>query len=232
MSVAKIVDDEAWIAARKELLAEEKAFTRARDALAAKRRALPWRRVAENYLFETETGTKALDDLFGFHSQLIVQHFMYGPDWKAGCPSCSFWADNFDHIVPHLAARNVAFTAVSRAPLEKLLAYRQRMGWTFPWASSYGTDFNRDFGVTFEDSEVEEGRTPYNYTLGSFPSGEAPGISVFAKKDGHVFHTYSAYARGLEDFNGAYRYLDATPYGRNEDALPHPMAWVERHDEY
>lgn len=229
----EIVDREDWVKARKALLEEEKSFSRARDALAAKRRALPWTQIDKLYEFATEQGTRSLSDLFDGRSQLIVQHFMFGPDWKEGCPSCSFWGDNFDRTVPHLAARDVAFVAVSRAPLDVLLGYRDRLGWSFPWVSSLGNDFNFDFDVSFESDRDADQPVYYNYRQTIFPTSEAPGVSVFYKDDaGEIYHTYSVYARGLEDLNGTYRLLDTTPKGRDEDALAYPMAWVRRRDQY
>jgi len=233
MTRRKTVSRDKWIEARRDLLEEEKVFAKARDSLAAKRRALPWNKVETVYQFDTEAGPKTLADLFEGRSQLIVQHFMFGPDWEEGCPSCSFWSDNFNQTVPHLAARDVAFVAVSRAPLNTLLAYRKRLGWSFPWVSSLGNDFNFDFDVSFDTDRQSDTRVYYNYRDTIFPASEAPGVSVFFKDDdGAIFHTYSAYARGLEDFNGTYRLLDATPKGRDEDVLSYPMAWVRRRDQY
>ncbi len=213
-----------WEAARIELLAEEKRLTRLRDELARKRRALPWVPVEQDYVFATESGPRSLAGLFGDASQLVVYHFMFGPDWDEGCPSCSFWADNYDGIGVHLAARDVTLTAVSSAPLDRLLAYRDRMGWSFPWVSSAGTTFNRDFEVA--------GSTRYNYVDTEEPIAESPGLSVFARDGERVFHTYSAYSRGLDIFNGAYQLLDMVPKGRDEDDLPWTMAWLHRHDQY
>ncbi len=228
-----VVSRDEWVRARKELMEEEKAFSKARDALAAKRRSLPWTKVTKPYAFDTETGTQSLGELFDGRSQLIVQHFMFGPDWEEGCPSCSFWGDNFDQTVPHLHARDVTFVAASRAPLSMLLGYRDRLGWAFPWVSSLGSDFNFDFDVSFDPERPSGAPVTYNYRETEFPSSEAPGISVFVKDDdGAVCHTYSAYARGLEDFNSTYRLLDATPKGRDEDGLAYPMAWVRRRDQY
>lgn len=233
MTDHKTVTRDEWIEARRSLLAEEKAFAKARDSLAAKRRALPWNKVDTNYVFDTETGSKTLADLFDGRSQLIIQHFMFGPDWEEGCPSCSFWSDNFNQTVPHLAARDVAFVVVSRAPLATLSAYQKRLGWTFPWVSSLCNEFNFDYDVSFDPDRSPDEGVYYNYRETTFPSSEAPGISVFFKdEDGTIYHTYSAFARGLEDFNGTYRLLDATPKGRDEDALSYPMEWVQRRDQY
>ncbi|MBL9052300.1 MAG: DUF899 domain-containing protein [Tabrizicola sp.] len=225
----RIVSSEVWRAERLALLAEEKAFDRARDALSERRRALPATAVTQTYLFATETGPATLADLFGGRRQLVVYHFMYGADWAQGCPSCSFWADNFDGIGVHLAHRDTSLVAVSIAPLAKLLAYRDRMGWGFPWVSSAGTRFNQDFGVTMpEDEPVPE----YNYAPRPGATGELPGISVFLLDQGRVLHSYSTYARGLDMLNGAYHFLDLTPLGRQEADLPWSMAWVRRHDQY
>lgn len=229
----KIVDREKWISTRMQLLEQEKSFDRQRDLLAAKRREMPWVLVDTVYKFATRKGSRTLAELFGSHTQLIIYHFMYGEDWEDGCPSCSFWADNFDGIDRHLAARDAAFAVVSIAPLEKLLAYQKRMGWDFNWVSSHGNSFNRDFNVTFSDEDREKGTAIYNYKKSTFPGNEAPGVSVFAKGDqGKVYHTYSTYARGLDMLNGAYHYMDILPKGRDEGGLDYPMAWVKRHDVY
>ena len=234
MSQPKVVSREQWLQARRELLAEEKRFTKLRDELTRKRQAMPWVEVETDYRFEGPEGEVSLADLFGARSQLIVQHFMYGADWGEGCPICSFWADNFDGTLVHLAARDIAFVVVSAAPLAKLEAYKARMGWSFPWVSSGGSSFNRDYHVSFTKAEVESGTLRYNYKDdNSFPSPEAPGISVFSKDEaGKVFHTYSCYSRGLDMLNGAYHYMDLTPKGRDEDGLPYSMAWLRRHDQY
>lgn len=228
-----IVDRDEWLQARVALLEREKAFTRERDVLSKERRNLPWVEVTKPYDFITENGPKALPELFADHRQLIIYHFMYGPDWQAGCKSCSFWADNFDRNIVHLAARDVMLVAVSRAPLETLAAFRKRMGWSFEWVSSMGSDFNYDFDVSFTEEARENDAIHYNYRPSRFPADEAPGISVFYKgDDGRVFHTYSTYGRGLDMLNAAYHYLDIVPMGRNEDALPYPMDWVRLRDEY
>lgn len=229
----KIVSREAWIAARQAHLAKEKELTRARDRLSAERRALPWVKVDKPYVFATPAGKKTLADLFDGRSQLIVYHFMLGPGWVEGCPSCSLLADHFDGMLPHLAQRDVAFAAVSRAPLPEIEAYKKRMGWRFPWVSSHGTDFNADYHVSFALDAEGNGRGMYNYAEQDIASDEMPGLSVFYRDaDGSVFHTYSAYARGLDILIGAYNFLDLAPKGRDEDALPWTMAWVRRHDEY
>jgi predicted dithiol-disulfide oxidoreductase (DUF899 family) len=228
-----IVSQAEWLAARKALLAKEKEFTRTRDALSAQRRELPWVKVDESYVFDTPDGPRSLADLFGGNSQLLIYHFMLGPDWVQGCPSCSFLADHFDGANIHLAQRDVTLLAVSRAPLAEIEAYKKRMGWRFPWVSSYGTDFNRDFRVSFDQGEVDAEAMNYNYGTVAVNSTELPGLSAFIRNDkGEVFHTYSAYARGLDMLVGAYNFLDLAPKGRDEDALPWTMAWVRRHDEY
>ena len=227
-----IVSRQEWLAARRELLAREKALTRLRDEVALRRRELPWVKVTTPYAFEGPEGRCALPDLFASRSQLIVYHFMFGPDWDEGCPSCSFWADNFEGIGIHLAHRDAALVAVSRAPYQKLEAYRRRMGWTFPWYSSHGSDFNFDFGVSYTPGQVESGNAEYNYTRTQVME-ELPGISVFYKdQSGDVYHTYSTYARGLDMLNGAYHYMDLLPRGRDEEGLDWTMAWLRRHDAY
>lgn len=233
MPTHRIVSREEWLEARKAHLAREKAFTRQRDELSRERRALPWVRVEKDYVFQGPNGPESLGDLFDGRGQLLVQHFMYGPDWEEGCPSCSFWADGFDGFIVHLAQRDVTMVAVSRAPLDKLDAYKRRMGWRFKWVSSLGSDFNRDFQVLFSPEEMASGEMTYNYETRGFPADEAPGVSVFARNEaGEIFHTYSCYARGLDMLNGAYHYLDLVPKGRDEDDLPYGMAWVRRHDQY
>ncbi len=227
----RIVTSEEWLTARRELLEEEKAFQESRDMLAEKRRALPWREVPD-YEFDTETGQKKLTGLFGDCAQLLVYHFMFGPDWEAGCPSCSFWADSYDRTVPHLRARDVALIAVSRAALSKLIAYRERMGWTFPWVSSADNEFNFDFDVSFLPEQIEAGDARYNYRPLQGSMQELPGLSAFKKDDGVVYHTYSTYARGLDPFNATYQLLDVAPDGRNEGQLEYPQAWVRRRGEY
>lgn len=222
----EVVDREEWLVARMALLEREKAFTRERDALTAARQALPWVKVEEDYRFEDPRGrVKPLGDLFGKASQLIVSHFMFGADWEEGCPSCSFWADHMNGLLAHLAARDVTYVAVSTADPERLAAYRARMGWAFDWYSARGCSFNADFGVTFEEAGGS-----YNY--GSQPSwsGEAPGVSVFLRRDGAVYHSYSTYGRGLDMLNAAYHYLDITPKGRDE--ADGPMRWLKRRDAY
>jgi len=235
MSIAnhQVVSRAQWIEARKQLLAREKQFTRERDQLSAARRALPWVQVTERYEFERPAGKATLADLFDGKRQLVVYHFMFAPDWQAGCKSCSFWADNFNGIVEHLAHRDVRLIAVSRAPLAKLTAFARRLGWTFEWASSHGSSFNHDFGVSFTPDELAAGAIRYNYGQVTNGGSEMPGISVFTKDaEGNVFHTYSCYARGLDMLNGAYHYLDLVPKGRDEESLPHTMSWLRLHDDY
>lgn len=220
----RVVERDEWLRARAELLEEEKAHQRARDALTATRRELPWVRVDEDYVFETERGPQTLADLFDGCSQLITYHFMYGPDWTEGCPSCSFWADSVDGTLTHLAHRDTRYVHVSNAPLEELLRYRERMGWSIPWVSAEGSTFQADFGVA--------GASTYNYVEQESPNDESPGLSAFLRRAGQVFHTYSTYARGLEPFNSTYALLDMTATGRDEDDLPWTMAWLRRHDAY
>ena len=227
-----VVSQPEWIAARKELLAKEKELTRLRDELSRQRRELPWVKVQKPYMFEGSDGPRSLNELFAGRSQLIVYHFMYGPDWNEGCPSCSFWADNFEGIPIHLAHRDATLVAISRAKYEKLAAYRRRMGWTFPWYSSYGSDFNFDFQVSYTPEQVASGNAEYNYRQTKVPA-ELPGISVYYRDGtGDVYHTYSTYARGLDMLNGAYHYMDLLPKGRDEAELPRTMAWLRRHDQY
>ena len=229
----KIVSKEEWLVARKELLAREKESTRLRDQLSAERRKLPWVKVESEYLFDTPKGQESLSDLFEGSSQLIIYHFMYGPDWAEGCPSCSFWADNFNGINIHLNHRDINLVVVSRARLETLEAYKRRMNWSFKWVSSFGSDFNRDYNVSFTPEEAEKGEVFYNFRVGKVPGEEVQGISVFYKNEqGDVFHTYSCYARGLDMVNGAYHYMDLAPKGRDEGSLPYTMAWLSRHDQY
>src|SRR4029077_5136115 len=204
----KVVSREEWLAARKQLLAKEKKLTRERDAVATERRQLPWVRVEKNYVFDSPSGKKTLADLFAGKSQLIVYHFMFGPDWQEGCPSCSFNMDHTDGALVHLAQRDVSFAGISRAPYPKLAAFKKRIGWRFNWGSSNTNDFNRDYQVAFHKEELGKGQEDYNYSMGKFPSEEAPGISVFYKdENGDIFHTYSAYARGTETTMNTYNYL-------------------------
>jgi predicted dithiol-disulfide oxidoreductase (DUF899 family) len=221
-----------WVEARKGLLAKEKEFSRLREQLAQQRRDLPWEVVTTEYVFEGPGGDRTLADLFDGRSQLIVYHFMFDPSWDEGCPHCSYWADNFNGAPVHLNARDVTLTAISEAPLAKLSAYKERMGWTFPWVSSFGTDFNRDLGVSFAPDDVANEAKVYNYGSIAPGFGEREGISVFCKnEDRDVFHTYSTYARGIDMVNGTYQFLDLVPKGRDEPAGD-PQFWVRRHDQY
>jgi len=229
----QVVSREDWLAARVRLLDKEKDLTRRRDQLSAERRELPWVQVEKAYVFDGPEGEQTLADLFDGRSQLLVYHFMFGPEWEQGCPSCSFLSDHFDGANWHLPQRDVTLLAVSRAPLARIEAFKKRMGWRFKWVSSYGNDFNRDYHVSFAPDEMAKGEVYYNYAMGEFPSEEAPGISAFYQDPGGaVFHTYSAYARGLDMLVGAYNYLDLMPKGRDEAALPWSMAWVRHHDRY
>jgi predicted dithiol-disulfide oxidoreductase (DUF899 family) len=229
----KVVSHDEWLKARVELLAAEKEFTRQRDALTRRRMAMPWERVGKSYQFEGSNGSISFAELFDGRSQLIVYHFMFGPDWEEGCKSCSFWADNFNSIPIHLNHRDVTFTAVSRAPLAKIDAYKKRMGWSFPWVSSYGSDFNFDYQVSFTPEQIASGKALYNYKIAPNTMSELVGISVFYKNgQDEVFHTYSCYSRGVDMLNGAYHYLDLVPKGRDEGGLKFTMEWVRRHDQY
>jgi predicted dithiol-disulfide oxidoreductase (DUF899 family) len=228
-----IVSQEEWIDARERHLTREKEFTRLRDQLSAERRALPWVKVEKAYVFEGPDGKVTLADLFDGRSQLIIYHFMLGPDWEEGCRGCSYWADNLQGIDVHLAARDVTLLTVSSAPLERIEKFKARMGWTHAWVTAAGSDFNHDFHVTFTPEELERGEVYYNYTWIRSSMTERPGISVFYKAaDGTVYHTYSCYSRGLDMLNGAYHYLDLAPKGRDEAGLPHSMTWVRLHDSY
>jgi predicted dithiol-disulfide oxidoreductase (DUF899 family) len=229
----KVVSHNEWLEARKQLLVREKEFTRLRDQLSKERRELPWERVDKSYVFDGPQGQRTLPELFEGRSQLIVYHFMFDPDWEAGCPHCSFWADNFNGIPAHLNHRDVTMVAISRAPLAKLEAYRKRMGWSFKWLSSFGSDFNYDYYVSFTPEEVAKQQAYYNYAPQRPQSSESVGISVFHKDaDGNVFHTYSCYSRGVDMLNGAYHYLDLAPKGRDEAGQANAQFWVRRHDEY
>jgi predicted dithiol-disulfide oxidoreductase (DUF899 family) len=228
-----IVSREEWLESRKAHLAREKEFTRLRDQLSAERRALPWVKVEKPYVFEASEGKTTLAELFDGRRQLMVYHFMFGPGWVEGCPSCSFLADHIDGAAVHLAQRDVTLLAVSRAPLRRIEAFKKRMGWRFRWVSSHESDFNFDYHASFSKQEMAKGAVYYNFDARDFASEEAPGLSVFYKDEhGDVFHTYSAYARGLDLLVGAYNYLDLAPKGRDEDALAFTMAWVRHHDRY
>jgi predicted dithiol-disulfide oxidoreductase (DUF899 family) len=230
---AKVVPSADWLAARKAFLAKEKEFTRLRDELSRQRRELPWERVEKPYAFEGPSGRAALADLFGKNSQLAIYHFMMGPGWTEGCKSCSYLADHFDGMTIHLAHRDTTLAVVSHAPYAEIAAFKKRMGWRFPWYSSFGGDFNFDYHVSFTPEEMAGGQVYYNYEMGGTPAEELPGLSVFAKgAEGEVFHTYSTYARGLDILVGTYNFLDVMPKGRDEEGLAHTMAWVRHHDKY
>jgi predicted dithiol-disulfide oxidoreductase (DUF899 family) len=226
-----IVSQDEWLKARLDLLAKEKEFTRLRDKMTAQIRALPWRRIEKDYYFYGSTGKESLVDLFDGKAQLAIYHFMLGPDWEQGCKSCSFWADGFQGLPIHLAHRDVAFVVVSRAPLSKIDQFKKRMGWNFKWVSSFGSDFNFDFGVSFKDEDERTGRAFYNYTVGSYMNDEMPGASFFYRQNTEVFHTYSTYGRGIDILNGAYNWLDLVAKGRDENS-DSTMDWVRHHDRY
>lgn len=229
----EIVTQDEWLKARLAHLKNEKALTRMRDLVARERRSLPWVKVEKSYVFDSSEGKKTLTELFGKNSQLIIHHFMFGPDWDAGCPSCSLEADHAEGAIVHLENHDVSYVRVSRAPLEKLQAYKKRLGWTAKWVSSFASDFNGDFHVSFTAEDMASGKLSYNYTVmegEKYLCDELPGLSVFYKdEEGNVYHTYSSYARGNEEVIGAFIYLDITPKGRNETEI---MDWVRRHDEY
>jgi predicted dithiol-disulfide oxidoreductase (DUF899 family) len=227
----EVVSHREWIEARRELLEKEKTFTRLRDQLSQARRDLPWERVEKSYVFEGPNGLESLSDLFGGRSQLIVYHFMFAPDWDAGCPHCSHWADNFNAVIVHLNQRDVSMIAVSRAPYGKLAAYEKRMGWSFKWVSSFVSDFNFDYQVSFTPDQLAQKKAFYNFTEQDPGVSEREGVSVFYKDHrGDIFHTYSTYARGIDMMNVDYQYLDLVPKGRDENGKG-PF-WVQRHDEY
>ncbi len=230
----RVVPPKEWMAARKAFLAKEKKFTELRDQLSQQRRALPWVKVEKEYSFDGPEGKESLADLFGDKSQLIVWHFMFGPDWKEGCSHCSFWADSFNGNIVHLAARDTTMLAVSRAPLKKIEPFQKRMGWGFKWVSSLNTDFNYDFQASFSPMDFKKGKAVYNYKAIKPFSDELHGVSVFYKDaKGDVYHSYSTYARGVDPLNNAYQYLDLTPKGRDEDlSADFPSGWVRHHDKY
>ena len=229
----KVVSPAEWLAARKQFLTKEKEFTRLRDELSRQRRELPWEKVEKNYVFDGPSGKVTLADLFDKRGQLIVYHFMFGPEWKEGCPSCSMLADHFDGLTTHLANRGTTLAVVSHAPIADIEAFKKRMGWKFKWVSSFANDFNRDYHVSFTKDEMAAGKVAYNYAETQFPAEEAPGASVFANDAaGNIFHTYSTYGRGLDILLGVYNFLDLVPKGRDEDGLAFTMAWVRHHDRY
>ena len=227
-----VVSREEWLEARRALLLREKEATHLRDKVNAERMALPWVKVDKNYTFDTPQGPKSLADLFDGRSQLMVYHFMFGPEWEAGCPGCSFLADHLDGTLPHLNHHDVTLVSVARAPLAKIEAYKQRMGWKFPWVSSFGNDFNFDYHVSFTPEDLAKDKVFYNFSpiAPADANDELPGLSAFYKNEkGEVFHTYSSYARGAEEILGTLMILDHAPKGRNEDST---MDFVKRHDEY
>ncbi len=229
----QVVSHADWMKARTAFLAKEKEFTRQRDALSRSRRELPWERVEKNYVFDGPEGKETLSDLFQRRSQLVVYQFMFGPESKQGCPHCSFWADNFNDIIVHLNQRDVTMVAVSRATLAAIEAFRKRMGWSFRWLSSNGTDYNCDFQASFTPEALKSGKAVYNFGTIDPGTTDREGVSVFYKDEqGAIFHTYSAYARGIDMFNTAYHYLDIVPRGRDEDKLEFTQAWVRHHDRY
>lgn len=227
-----VVPPAEWLAARQDLLKEEKELTRLRDRISAKRRELPWMKVEKDYRFQGPDGVVALADLFDSRSQLIVQHFMFGPDWEEGCVGCSFGADHVDPARIHFQQRDVSFVAISRAPWPKLEVFKKRMGWNFAWVSSYESDFNYDFGVSFKPEQMGQ-EVFYNYRPEKLEIDELPGLSVFYKDEaGNIFHTYSSFGRGLESLDGAYAYLDLVPKGRDEAHLEVAPSWWRHHDRY
>jgi predicted dithiol-disulfide oxidoreductase (DUF899 family) len=232
MQHQKVVSNAEWVAARKVHLEKEKQYTRLRDELSRQRRELPWEVVEKPYVFEGAKGEETLADLFGGRSQLMIYHFMFGPGWKEGCQSCSLIADHFDGMAIHLASRDVTLVVVSRAPWAEIQAFQKRMGWKFKWVSSFGSEFNYDYQVSFTKDQTVAGDVYYNYGMTQFPSDEAPGLSVFYKEGSSLFHTYSTYARGMDILLGVYNFLDMSPKGRDEKELAWPMAWVRHHDKY
>lgn len=231
MNESNVVSQEEWIEARKKFLVKEKEFTRLRDELSEQRRALPWVKVDKDYVFDGPEGKQNLSDLFDGKSQLMIYHFMLGPDWEEGCPSCSFWADNFNGIDIHLAHRDISLLAVSRANSDKIEQYKKRMCWDFKWVSSFNNDFNYDMGVSFTNEQKEANEIVYNYLSQPYFIDELAGASVFYKNSkGDIFHTYSTYSRGLDILNGAYNYMDLSPKGRDEGEGI--MNWLRRHDQY
>jgi predicted dithiol-disulfide oxidoreductase (DUF899 family) len=232
MTKHTVTSHQEWVAARQRLLAKEKEFLRLRDQLSSERRDLPWERVSKKYVFEGPKGRETLADLFEGRSQLIVYHFMFAPEWEAGCSGCSFWADSFNDVIPHLNARDVSLVAISRAPLQKLQKFAARMRWNFKWVSSAESDFNYDYHVSFKPEDLKRGTAVYNYKPLERQMTDMPGFSVFFRDGGDLYYTYSTFARGLDPMNTAYQLLDLVPKGRDEAGLAFPMAWVELHDQY
>lgn len=233
MKINQVVSKEAWIEERKKLLIREKALNKERDEISAVRRKLPWVKVESNYVFEGKNGKTTMKEMFEGRSQLIVYHFMYGPDWKQPCKSCSFWADQFERNVVHMKQRDITMVAISRASTDQISAIQERLGWTFPWYSSGENSFNYDFNVSFTEEQIESGNSMYNYTIGGGVMDDLPGVSVYAMgDDGEVYHTYSSFSRGLDPLNSAYQFIDLTPKGRDEDNLSYGMEWLRIRDEY
>jgi len=227
-----VVSTEEWTRARKALLEKEKEFTHLREQLAEQRRALPWEMVEKEHIFEGPDGKETLPALFGDKSQLIIYQFMFAPEWEEGCPHCSFWADHYDAMLPHISQRDVSFVVASRAPLDKIKRFKQRMGWRFKWVSSAGADYNYDYQASFRPEDLKRGEAFYNYATVNMKVSEREGISVFYKdENGAVFHTYSTYARGIDAVNPTYQFLDLTPKGRDENTK-NPQDWVRHHDRY
>jgi len=227
----KIVSRQKWLKARKALLIKEKKFTRAGDQIAQDRQNLPWVKVDQEYVFNGPNGRETLEQLFGKKSQLIVYHFMFGPKWKDGCPHCSFWADHYDAMLPHLGARDTSFAVISRASFAEIKPFKKRMGWGFKWVSSNRNNFNYDYNVSFTSEDIKNKRVFYNYVTGDMPMTDREGISIFFKdKKGDIFHTYSTFARGIEIVNTTYRFLDLLPKGRDEQGRG--QFWVRYHDKY
>jgi predicted dithiol-disulfide oxidoreductase (DUF899 family) len=227
-----VVGAAEWLVARKELLKKERELTYLRDEISRLRLELPWERIEKKYVFEGPKGKQALADLFDGRSQLMIYHFMLGPGWKEGCPSCSYLADHFDGMRVHLAARDIHLAVVSRAPWPEIEPFQKRMEWKFPWVSSNGTDFNFDYQVSATPATKADEKVFYNYEMQVFPAEERPGLSAFYKDGGEIFHTYSTYARGLDILVGAYNFIDMSPLGRREQGLKHTMSWVRHHDKY
>jgi len=232
MEDRKVVSPKEWLAARKKLLAKEKKFSKARDEINRQRRQLPWVKIEKDYMFDSPEGRKSLGDLFNGKGQLIVYHFMFGPDWGEGCPHCSFWADHYDSVRHHLGQRDTSFVVISRAPLKEIAPFKKRMGWEFPWVSSNQTDFNFDFNVSFTKEQHKKGTASYNYAPFQMNIDEREGVSAFYRdKKGDIYHTYSAYARGIDLMNTTYNFLDLTAKGRDEKPGA-TQDWVRYHDQY
>jgi predicted dithiol-disulfide oxidoreductase (DUF899 family) len=233
VAVHRVASAKEALKARMAFLAKEKKFTKEKDRLARARRGLPWVEVEKDYIFEGPGGPVKLADLFGKKSQLVVYHFMFAPEWEQGCPHCSFWGDHYSGPAMHLPQRDVSFTAISRAPIEKIEAFKKRMGWTFPWVSSGGSDFNYDFHASFTEEDNQKGTSFYNYRKGDTGSSDREGASVFYKDEGgKIYHTYSTFARGIDNLNTTYHFLELVPKGRDEEGLEFTQSWVRHHDRY